>query len=316
MRRLAFSGGATRGLGFIGILRAVRDRFGIDWGLQPPAEVAGTSFGALIALMLVLGYSVDRLTAIAMSAPLREIMSFDPTRPLLEGAHRGGNDRAALQALVERILREGGQSTELRFGDLTRVHLSVPVTELTRGDLVVVSSKDPTYARVRVMDAVLASMSLPFLFDPCWLDLGHGPAWYADGGMRDHFPLDVLDPTAPADEKLGFRVWRPPHDPSGVWTWSSLFECVMFAMTRSFDEAQWAQIPSHRVLTVELHAPITSGPANVRALIQEAFAQARVDLVRIASGIPTSHSIGRVRSSPAELVGALVCIVHAATRSR
>jgi NTE family protein len=47
----------------------------------------------------------------------------------------------------------------------------------------------------RVVDAVRASMSIPFFFRPVDVDTGNGTVTWVDGGLLSNFPITVFDRT-------------------------------------------------------------------------------------------------------------------------
>ena len=60
IKSLVFGGGGIRGIAYLGSLLAYRDLHGIDWTQQDHVHTyAGTSVGALIALMFVCGFSLE-----------------------------------------------------------------------------------------------------------------------------------------------------------------------------------------------------------------------------------------------------------------
>ncbi len=156
---LALGSGGVRGIAHIGVLKAlVKNNIPIDY-------IAGCSIGAWVGAHYALYQDVDRLTQATI-----------------------GNKREKLAALLEPTLRgglvKGEKITELfkkylgeaEFKDL-KIPLQVTATDLVSGERVVFSSG-------QVVDAVRASMSVPYVFAPFLQD----DKVMIDGGISNPVP--------------------------------------------------------------------------------------------------------------------------------
>jgi NTE family protein len=78
-----------------------------------------------------------------------------------------------------------------------RFRLVVHTSDISRGALVRLPWDYPRYgqdpATMRVVDAVRASMSIPFFFRPVSVKTPHGKVTWVDGGMLSNFPITVFD---------------------------------------------------------------------------------------------------------------------------
>jgi len=157
---LCFSGGALRSAAQIGALRFLEDR-GVEI-----AAVAGSSAGAVVALLLASGWESRRIEAFLRSLRRRDLfrLSRHPGIFSLEG--------------FERVLRR-----ELGAHDYAA--LAIPcytcVTELESAKSRYLASGDP-------IANVLASSSLTPLFSPRQID----GIWMIDGGFSDNLPVRPL----------------------------------------------------------------------------------------------------------------------------
>ncbi|MGH9008283.1 MAG: patatin-like phospholipase family protein [Acidimicrobiia bacterium] len=187
------SGGANLGSVHVGMLRAL-----LEEGIKPDV-VVGTSIGAVNAAALAADPSleqVEKLREMWCGAKAREIFSLNPV----------ANCRA--------LFREGALFSSHRWRQFlerratyhnieeTAVPLRITATDYEEGRSVVFDSGP-------VIDAVMASTSLPGLFPPYRI----GDRWYLDGAISEQLPLKVaLDGGAHTIYVMAVSVPSPPPD--------------------------------------------------------------------------------------------------------
>jgi len=186
------SGGvkSIAGLGALEVLEA--------HGLRPDA-VVGCSAGALFGALVAAGQSAAQAVCVAQTLWSREITSCRRPRALLELALprlAGFDDRFALRD--DRLI---GERLRAAFGDARledlRLPLQVQATDAHTGAPVVLRTG-------RLVDALRASIALPFLFTPQRI----GAQLLVDGSLSDPLPLG-LAPASHVQVALGFRVPFP-----------------------------------------------------------------------------------------------------------
>jgi NTE family protein len=158
---LALSGGAARTLAHVGVLKLL-EREGV-----PIAGLAGTSGGALVAVLVAAGYPLRDLERDALAIGWRRIVEFRPT-PL------GIMTTERLGEFVRRAIGD------LRFEDL-RLPCAVVAADLT-------AQAKRVFRSGPVAEAVEASCAIPEFFRPVELN-GHV---YTDGGVVEPLPVDTL----------------------------------------------------------------------------------------------------------------------------
>jgi NTE family protein len=158
---IALSGGGSRGIAHIGVLRALSEQ-----GIHPDC-VAGTSAGAIVGALYAAGYSPERM--------LEFFKTRSPFRLSKLSIHKPGIiDTAKVVANFEEFLPEDS------FEALER-RLYLTSTDIINGELRVFESGP-------LIPAVLASASMPMVFTPTEI----GGRWYSDGGIIDNFPVAPL----------------------------------------------------------------------------------------------------------------------------
>lgn len=205
---LVLEGGGVKGLGLVGAFEELHSA-----GYQV-RRVAGTSAGAIVGSLIAAGMPVDTLLALVRGidyTKFRDEDWLDQLGPpgkvaslvLAKGVYQGDYFRSLLQSELDKL----GVRT---FADLRldepwaqnlppeqRYKLVVIVSDITRGRLVRLPWDYQTHYGLDpdtqlVADAVRASMSIPFFYEPAKLK-GN---FLVDGGLLSNFPIDLFDSTS------------------------------------------------------------------------------------------------------------------------
>ena len=189
---LALSGGGSRGLAQIGVLK-VFQRYGL-----PIDYIAGTSIGAVIGGLTAVGYSAPELEDISKSIQWNEIMSDSPSRQTLFLSQKAQESRALFQirfkswqpvlgsaftsghklnVLLSKLIYEAPNPPTTNFDNLSIRFRSV-ATDLLSGEKIIFRSGS-------LSDAMHASMAIPLLFEPVQLNR----FWLVDGGLVQNMPV-------------------------------------------------------------------------------------------------------------------------------
>ena len=157
------SGGAAYGYAHVGVLHYLE-----EWGLKPSA-IVGTSMGAIVGGLYAYGYDSKQIQQVAEQVRSIEIVKlFFPSFP------RGGiidtdGIRDFFHGFIQDVLIE----------DLPVTYRSVAV-DINTGQQVI-------FDRGRLLDAMMASMSIPTVFKPYSF---HGHQ-LIDGGVLNNLPWKV-----------------------------------------------------------------------------------------------------------------------------
>jgi NTE family protein len=243
---LVLEGGGVKGIALVGAITVLEER-GYRFH-----RVAGTSAGAIVGALVAARVPATDLRQVVQQLDYRRFQDGGwltrlgmpgqlLTLLVRHGIHPGDHLRDWLRDLLD----DHGVRT---FGDLRG---SDPGSDAAAGEdhRLVVMASDLSHGRLRrlpweyerygldpdeveVVDAVRASMAIPFFFRPVKLHdrVADERAWLVDGGMLSNFPVDVFDrrdgqpprwPTlgiklsARADAAQGVR-----HRIRGVWSMS------------------------------------------------------------------------------------------------
>lgn len=212
---LVLEGGGVKGIGLVGAVLA------LDAGGVAFPRVAGTSAGAIVASLIaahqVAGRPLSGLEQILRTADYSKFKDegwlASATAPVGEIVelllHMGIAKGDYLVEWLGNLLADLGVQT---FADLAiddaedpdsglpadrRYRLVVHASDLSRGALVRLPWDCPRYGQdprsLRVVDAVRASMSIPFFFRPVVVPTPAGKVTWVDGGLLSNFPITVFD---------------------------------------------------------------------------------------------------------------------------
>ncbi|MEU0878288.1 patatin-like phospholipase family protein [Lentzea sp. NPDC005914] len=211
---LVLEGGGVKGIGLLGAVLALYEaghRF---------QRIAGTSAGAIVAA-LVAAYQKDgrdlrQLVDVMHDLDYRRFAGEPwPQRAagvlgdLVSGVVHGGSHKSDyLVEWLTPLLEDAGVRTfaDLRIPDhggsledYQKYSLVVHASDLTRRALVRLPWDYPSYGlkadEQRVVDAVRASISIPFYFRPIQVATERGTCTWVDGGLLANFPITVFDRT-------------------------------------------------------------------------------------------------------------------------
>jgi NTE family protein len=228
---LVLEGGGVKGIGLVGAILE------LDSAGYAVKRVAGTSAGAIVASLVAslnaTKQPLSELNAILKTIDYKDFMKNTGLRgklgPLGEASglvlHMGlydgdyliewlGDQLGRIGVTHFSDLRLNDPDADTNLTDAQKFTLVVHTSDVTRKRLVRLPWDYPAYgldpANQRVVDAVRASMAIPFFFEPVRFrapqaTFGNqicpaGNVVWVDGGMLDNYPLDVFDRTdgAPA----------------------------------------------------------------------------------------------------------------------
>lgn len=158
---LVLSGGGSRGLAHVGVLRALNEA-----GIAPDC-ISGTSAGAVVGALYAAGYDADAMIDFFDVASPFRFSKMALGRPGFFDTHKVAEDfrrffpADSFEALGKRLF--------------------VTATDLARARREVFSSG-------QLVLPLIASSSVPLVFTPTIID-GRP---FADGGVLDNFPVDLL----------------------------------------------------------------------------------------------------------------------------
>ncbi len=157
---LALSGGGTRGVAYIGVIKAFREA-GIRFDF-----VAGTSAGSLLGAAYCNDMSVEEMTEIAKTLKTKDVLTnklmFIPSKP------------EKFEAVIDKLLDNKS------FEDLP-IPLTVVAVDINTGDEIHIKSG-------KLAKPIVGSCAFPGIFSP----VPYQDYRLVDGGLQNNIPADAV----------------------------------------------------------------------------------------------------------------------------
>jgi len=197
-KNLVFKGGGSRGMAYIGAMRALNEK-----GITPQIErVAGTSAGAIVAALNSLRIDPEEWATMLRSFDLTTVMNRDERKfkfhnlRRLEsefGLYSSESFHIWLQEIIASRCGGNGLATFTDFRKCGHLDLAVVASSLNTKSEKVYSFK--TTPNVPVANAVRMSISIPLYFSALQHDGSHfgEGEYFVDGGIFNNFPIHLFD---------------------------------------------------------------------------------------------------------------------------
>lgn len=192
-----------KGIAYVGALEVLQEE-GI---LQNVKRVAGTSAGAMMAVLVGLCYTADEVKEILWDLNFKKFMdsSFGivrDTKRLLEefGWYKGDYFRNLMADLIKRKTGNG----EITFNQLADMNkfrkIYLVGANLSTGTSETFCHGDD-YGGMKIADAARISMSIPLFFASV-KEKGQENQFYVDGGLLDNYSIKTFDKELFVDDKI------------------------------------------------------------------------------------------------------------------
>jgi NTE family protein len=194
-KNLVFEGGGVKGIAYVGALE-VLDREGI---LNDIERVAGTSAGAMVAVMVALNYTAEEMRQVLEGLNFKDFK--DSTKGVLRdtirlfknyGWYKGDYFRDLMAKLIEKKTGNG----EMTFQQLDETgkyrKLYLVGADLTTGLSKVFSASNEETKTMKVADAARISMSIPIFFAAVRGGKNNKHV-FVDGGLLDNYTVKTFD---------------------------------------------------------------------------------------------------------------------------
>lgn len=216
IKNLVFEGAGIRGIAYCGAIQEM-ETMNLMTGIE---KVGGTSSGAIVAMMLSLGYTGRDIEGFIATTKFKKLN--DGGFFFIGGINRlkkyfGWYKGKKAEKWLGKIIEAKTANADITFEELYLKgfkDLYVTGTSLTKQKPVIFSRE--TYPKMKVRDAVRISMSIPLYFEPVFIDsngkvLYHpkqkqGLDVFVDGGIIENFPIHIFDKATPDLNTIGFRM--------------------------------------------------------------------------------------------------------------
>lgn len=233
-----FEGGGVKGIAFVGAIQEAERR---GYSFQ---NVAGTSAGAIIAALLVAGYTGDELEELLDEMPFQTL---NPTgwgkvpfigkglNVLIKNGIYSGME---IETWMQDKLKKKGI---YRFGDLAPNRLSIIASDITNGRIMQIPQDLEAYKlnpqSFSIARAVRMSSTIPYFFQPVIIRQGKQKIVIVDGGLLSNFPVWIFDSKeSPQWPTFGFRLRGSDcYDPAKITGPFSMYVAILSTMREAHD---------------------------------------------------------------------------------
>jgi predicted acylesterase/phospholipase RssA len=196
---IVVSGGAMKVVSNIGIIRYLEEK---DI-LQNIKNFVGTSGGAIVCLMLALGFTSNQMKDIVLEIINdKELTNFEPEGILDILETYGIKSYTTIEKYFNKLIHKKFYVSSMTFMELAKItgkNLIICVSNLTKEESEFFSVD--TTPNLSIAKAVAISCAIPVLFSPIKIN----DNLYVDGGLYNNFPIDYF-PESQLRDILGINI--------------------------------------------------------------------------------------------------------------
>ena len=182
IKNLIFSGGGFKGWAYIGTIKALNEYI----PYSKIEQVIGVSIGALFGLLYILQFDTDFLLDFMINLNFKDLVDIDLDSILINQSLLSG---IKFKEFLKEIISYKIDS-EITFNELKRYSkILFTVNAINIGDSKLEYFNYLLTPDIKVLDAIMASCSLPLLFPSYQIN----EKYYFDGGIVNNCPIDMVD---------------------------------------------------------------------------------------------------------------------------
>lgn len=180
--KLVLSGGGIKGIAHIGALQALYDYKCLD----NIDTIAGSSIGALIGTLLIIGYTPKDLYDFVMIFDMSKMGSLRTDNFLNK---YGLDDGSKILTVIKTMFKNKGYLENITFKELyEQTKKKIIMTTACINDKKAYYYSVDTFPDMNVLKALRMSISIPIYFTP----VEHEGHIYIDGGCIDNYPMQLF----------------------------------------------------------------------------------------------------------------------------
>ena len=199
---LVFSGGAIRGITYIGCLKALEE-YEI---IKDVSIIAGSSSGAIFALLIILGYTSQQLESLTLELDFEKFKDITSDSVLSFTINYGIDTGDKLMRLIGILIKkktENSNITLLELYELTKIKFIITGTCVNTHSTEYFSHE--SNPNMKVLDAIRITISIPLIYNA----FHYNDKIYVDGGILDNYPIHLFNEHK--KHTLGFLINAQEH---------------------------------------------------------------------------------------------------------
>ena len=208
IKYIVLGGGGYLGLTTLGSLYELQDKKIYD--IDNIQEIYSTSIGAFIAIILCLKMDWGILIKYIKDRPWQKVFSITADMILNTVKKKGLMDNSFFNESLKNLLNSVDLTTDTTLQELFKYSkITLHIFSAKLNDMTLVDFNHKTHPNMKVVDAVYASSTLPFIFQPFW----YKDSYYLDGGLLNNYPLDIcIKNGGQKDDILGIKYTILPEN--------------------------------------------------------------------------------------------------------
>lgn len=179
IKNLVVAGGGAKNLFIIGLLQKIN--------INQVSNYAGVSSGSIVIYLLSIGYTPLEIEQLALELDLTCFMGEPSIENIL--LLKSITNLEYLKVVLQTLTNYKFKKDTITFQDLYTKNnkiIQIGVTSLTDTKFTIFNYKN--FPNVNIIDAILASCSLPGIFPPYKIN----NSYYCDGGVLNNCPIDIF----------------------------------------------------------------------------------------------------------------------------
>lgn len=186
IKNLVLGGGGYLGLTTLGALHELHNKQIYD--IDDINDIYSVSIGAFIGVILCLKMDWKVIIEYIKDRPWHKVVSVTPDMILNTMSKKGLLDNSFFYESLKNLFNSVDLTTDITLQELFEYsHITLHIFSVKLNDMTLVDFNHKTHPKMKVIDAVYASSTLPFIFQPFWYE----DSYYLDGGLLNNYPLDI-----------------------------------------------------------------------------------------------------------------------------
>jgi predicted acylesterase/phospholipase RssA len=201
---VVLSGGGMNGFATLGALQKL-----IELNIIVSPDIyCGTSIGAVIALLMSIGYTPINILNLACVVDISKLI-ISKLDNILEEVCFGLNSLEPVVDLLKLFMTKKNIDPEITFAELFKItSIKLIVTGTCINDTNLYYFSVDHSPDMKVIDAVIISISLPLFFKPFF----YNNKYWIDGGCINNYPIDLFEDRL--DDVIGINLIVNNHNES------------------------------------------------------------------------------------------------------
>jgi len=194
-------------------------------------KIYATSAGTIIATLLALNIPLNEAIDYVIERPWNKTIKLEMDMILNFNEKKGLYDYDLFHKILYPIFSSNDISMDITLKDIYdqyKIELRMITTELESFQMIELCYQ--TYPNLKVMDAITMSCSCPPLFSPFLYEGKH----YIDGGIFNHYPIDLMKRDIPPNESiLGINIRKINQEDVPIpFTEMNSFQYIQYIITK------------------------------------------------------------------------------------